>query len=48
MTPQSVGIIYKHDHKPARLEAGKLETWFEKKGIESFSEEMTAEETLND
>jgi len=39
----SVGIIYKHQHEPARLEAGKLESWFRKKGIEVFSEEMETE-----
>ena len=38
----SVGIIYKRQHEPARLEAGKLETWFKKRGIEVFSEEMEA------
>jgi NAD+ kinase len=47
MSAQSVGIIYKHDHEPARDEAEKLALWFEKRGIESFSEEMSAEETLN-
>ncbi len=42
MPHSSVGIIYKHQHEPARLEAGKLETWFKQKGIEVFSEEMEA------
>ena len=45
MAPQSVGIIYKHDHEPARNEAEKLSRWFEKKGITCFLEEMEAEET---
>jgi len=40
MLPTSVGIIYKHRHKPARLEAKKLEEWFKKRGIEAFSEEV--------
>ncbi|NQT56394.1 MAG: NAD(+)/NADH kinase [Desulfobacteraceae bacterium] len=40
MTTTSVGIIYKHRHKPARLEAKKLEEWFKKRGIEAFSEEV--------
>lgn len=44
MPHSSVGIIYKHQHEPARLEAGKLETWFKQKGIEVFSEEMEAGE----
>ena len=46
MPSQSVGIIYKHRHEPARLEAGKLEAWFKKKGIEPFLEEMEPDETL--
>lgn len=45
MAPQSVGIIYKHDHEPARNEAEKLALWFEKKEIKCFLEEMEAEET---
>lgn len=48
MPAQSVGIIYKHKHEPARLEAERLEVWFKKKGIEVFSEEMEAEESLNE
>ena len=47
MSAQSVGIVYKHDHEPAKSEAEKLGLWFEKRGIEFFSEEMSAEETLN-
>jgi NAD+ kinase len=46
MTALSVGIIYKHHHKPAKLEAGKLEEWFRKKGIGVFLEEMVAQEPL--
>lgn len=45
MSSQSIGIIYKHDHEPARIEAENLEAWFEKRGITAFSEEMAAEET---
>ena len=32
MTAQSVGIIYKPSHEPARLEAEKLADWFKRKG----------------
>ncbi len=46
MPAQSVGIIYKHSHEPARSEAEKLGNWFRKKGIEVFSEEMEAEESI--
>ncbi len=47
MPAQSVGIIYKHSHEPARAEAEKLEDWFKLKGIEVFSEEMAAEESVD-
>ncbi|MBC8420218.1 MAG: NAD(+)/NADH kinase [Proteobacteria bacterium] len=47
MTSASVGIIYKHHHEPARIEAQKLSAWFRKRGIEVFSEEMDAEESAN-
>ena len=47
MASKSVGIIYKHDHEPAMLEAEKLTAWFEQKGIRSFSEEMAAGDALN-
>jgi NAD+ kinase len=43
MPHKSVGIIYKHQHEPARLEAKRLEAWFINRGIAVFSEEMTAE-----
>jgi NAD+ kinase len=43
----SAGIIYKHSHEPARIEAGKLEDWFKKRGIQTFSEEMQIQESLN-
>lgn len=43
MPHKSVGIIYKHQHEPARFEAKRLEAWFSNRGIAVFSEEMTAE-----
>ncbi len=43
MPHKSVGIIYKHQHEPARLEAERLEAWFSNRDIAVFSEEMTAE-----
>ncbi len=46
MTNPSVGIIYKHLHEPARLEAKKLELWFKERGITVFSEEMEVKETF--
>ena len=45
MTTTSVGIIYKHRHEPARLEANKLEKWFKKRGIEAFSEEVESKKS---
>ena len=47
MPAQSVGIIYKHRHEPAKTQARKLEDWFKEKGIEVYSKEMEAEESLN-
>lgn len=46
MTTASVGIIYKHHHEPARLEATRLENWFKERGITVFSEEMKPKESL--
>jgi NAD+ kinase len=43
MSSESVGIIYKHHHEPAKTEALKLEAWFENRGIKVFLQEMTAE-----
>ena len=43
MKSESVGIIYKHHHEPAKAEALKLTTWFENRGITVFSQEMAAE-----
>jgi NAD+ kinase len=47
MASQSVGIIYKHHHEPARKEAERLSTWFRKKDIRVFSEEMNAKGPAN-
>ena len=43
MSSKSVGIIYKHHHEPAKIEARKLETWFKNRGITVFLQEMNAE-----
>ena len=43
MSSESVGIIYKYSHEPAKTEALKLGTWFENRGIRVFSQEMNAE-----
>lgn len=42
-----VGIIYKHNHAPARLEAEKLERWLEEKGLQVYSAEVGIVESLN-
>lgn len=42
MPSESVGIIYKHDHLPARTEAQKLSEWFQDRGIRVYSAEMKA------
>lgn len=47
MSNRSVGIIFKHHHDPARKEAEKLGDWFRKRGITVHSEEMGAEESLD-
>jgi NAD+ kinase len=47
MPSTTVGIIYKHHHKPAKIEANKLKNWFEQKGIKVFSQEMKTKETSN-
>lgn len=46
MNTASVGIIYKHDHKPAKLEARKLENWLKERAITVFSEEMKPKESF--
>ncbi len=45
MPHASVGIIYKHNHEPAKLEADKLETWLKERQIRVFSEEMEETES---
>jgi len=40
MSSITVGIIYKHSFKPARLEAEKVEKWLRERGVVVFSEEM--------
>ena len=47
MPSESVGIIYKHRHEPARKEAKNLENWFKQKGIKVFLEEMKTKGSLN-
>lgn len=48
MSSLSVGIIYKHHHEPAQLEARKLEEWLRNKGIKVFLEELDAKVPLNE
>ncbi len=40
MSSITVGIIYKHSFKPARLEAEKVEKWLQERDVITFSEEM--------
>ncbi len=47
MASQSVGIIYKHHHDPAKEEAERLSAWFRTRGIRVFSEEMDAKGPAN-
>ncbi len=47
MPSRSAGIIYKHHHEPARIEAEKLKDWFKQKGIKVFSEEMKTKGSLD-
>ncbi|MFC1866861.1 NAD(+)/NADH kinase [Thermodesulfobacteriota bacterium] len=47
MSGISVGIIYKHQFKPARAEAEKLEKWLRDKGVTVFSEEMSPKGRIN-
>jgi NAD+ kinase len=47
MSPtSSVGIIYKHHHPPAKMEAERLAKWFEEHGIRAFLEEMGTIESV--
>lgn len=43
----SVGIIYKHNFRPAKIEAEKLAKWLENKGISVISEEMSPKGRMN-
>jgi NAD+ kinase len=43
--PKSVGIIYKHNFEPASLECSRLKRWFEDRGIDVYTEEMSAKAT---
>ncbi len=45
MEIEAVGIVYKHDHKPAKIEAVRLERWLKAMGIKVFSKEMVAEKS---
>jgi NAD+ kinase len=47
MASQSVGIIYKHHHDPAKEEAERLGEWFRERSIRVFSEEMDAKGSRN-
>ena len=47
MPSGSVGIIYKHHHEPARIEAEKLKDWFRQKDIKVFSEEIETKGSLD-
>ncbi|MBW1768348.1 MAG: NAD(+)/NADH kinase [Deltaproteobacteria bacterium] len=47
MSHTSVGIIYKRNFEPARMEALKLESWLRDKGAAVFPEEVSAEEKVD-
>jgi NAD+ kinase len=47
MVARAVGIIYKHEYEPAKSETEKLMAWFRQKGVQAFSEEMNAEESVD-
>jgi NAD+ kinase len=47
MPSGSVGIIYKHRHEPAKIEAEKLKNWFKQKGIKVYLEEMKTKGSLD-
>jgi len=44
----SIGIVYKHGHEPARLEAERLKKWLEGRGIKVYSEEMSHKGRMNE
>lgn len=43
----SVGIIYKYQFEPARIEAQKLESWLRDRSVRVFSEEISAKNTMD-
>jgi len=43
--PKSVGIIYKHNFEPARVECSRLKGWLEDRGIVVYTEEMSPKGT---
>jgi len=48
MSETSIGIVYKHSYKPARLETEKLQQWLENKGVKVYSEEMSPKGRINE
>ncbi|RLF59021.1 MAG: NAD(+) kinase, partial [Thermoplasmata archaeon] len=46
MPSQSVGIIYKYRHKPAKTQARKLEKWLTQRNVTVYSEEMEVRDSL--
>ena len=40
--PKAVGIIFKHDSAPARLECQRLQDWFKERRITAYAEEMSS------
>ncbi|MBN1626360.1 MAG: NAD(+)/NADH kinase [Deltaproteobacteria bacterium] len=48
MPETSIGIAYKHHHKPAKKEAEKLRKWLESRGVKVYSEEMSPKGRLKD
>lgn len=48
MSEISIGIVYKHRHEPARIEAGKLQEWLECRGVRVYSEEMGPKGRMNE
>jgi NAD+ kinase len=44
---KSVGIIFKHDFEPARMECQRLKKWFKTMGVNVFTEEMTSKALLS-
>ncbi|MBW1721739.1 MAG: NAD(+)/NADH kinase [Deltaproteobacteria bacterium] len=44
MKARTVGIFFKHNHEPARIEAHKLKEWLEARNYEVFMDSMNAEQ----